>query len=310
MRSAADRAAIDRVAIAYLKTAKDVRINKPVRAYHGSWQQIAKLVPRQVKALASIGTWVTFSKTNAKLYGSTVYEVQVPPGRYMNAHTDDFDLFFFNVPLVKKHFPNADEMVVERFDNPKDRWWRDEFRSAYRNPAYLKGFRDMLAGSGYNGIIWTRSRIDLQSGDDPHTVMVLFDHKPMQAVEVTSKQGSKDSLHGLVKGFMTRLADELKKKWGGGGAGLLKRKGASLSEAPWVIGVTVSDEAKASRVYDRIVAIHLDRESPSFTIFQHSVDRRGPPKQVTAGGFSMEMSSPASAAQSIAKQWESASYGY
>jgi hypothetical protein len=183
--------------------AKDIFLSKPVLGYHGSNSKLKALIPREVTNLGSIGTWVTLSPSAAKMYGPNVHQVIVPEGRYLRAHSDDFYKMFVTLPLVDKHFSKDEaDLIKAGFFGHKPpkmkQWewntlseedmkrvegdWKATFKKAFRNPAYLKDWRKMIKGAGYNGVVWARSRIDLRKEDKPHTVILVFEHKPMRTV--------------------------------------------------------------------------------------------------------------------------------
>lgn len=124
---------------------------------------------------------------------------------------------------------------------------------------------------------------------------------PERVAQRWLQASQQDSLHGRVKAFMLELGEELRKGWRGSQSGLLRRKTVLCSE-PWVIGVRVSQGVEH---YDRNIAVHLDRDDPVFAIYDTTVAHQ--PKQVTTGSFSLEMHSPAQAADAIMSLWESAS---
>lgn len=174
-----------------LITAGDISLSKPVLGYHGSWERLKTLVPREVQGLDSIGTWVTLSPSHAKMYGPNVHQVIVPEGRYLRAHTDDYTQMFVNLPLVEKHFSKEEAEIIRLGflggDLPPNVDWKRVFRPALSSRtggAYMRDWRRLLLGAGYNGVVWARSRIDLQRGDSPHTVILIFEHGSLRTVRV------------------------------------------------------------------------------------------------------------------------------
>lgn len=146
---------------------------EPAGWFHGTHADLKELKSRSVETIDSIGTWVTSSSTHARtLYGPNVHNV-LGGKNLLEAHTDNFDDFFFNNRnLFKETFPNEPVKTLEKF---KDKGLaRSDKRAFAMRTTYLRAFRSMLEKAGYDGIVWRGSRIDLRKSDAPHDVAVLF----------------------------------------------------------------------------------------------------------------------------------------
>jgi len=218
-----------------LEASDTISIVRAAFGYHGSWHKLKELVPREVKGLDSLGTWVTMSPKAAKMYAGeegNVLKVTIPKGRYFRASTDDFHKMFVNIPLVDKHFSKADAKIIKAGFFANDwAWnarWKNNFAPAFggsgggRTPDYMKDWRKMLTSQGYKGVIWARSRIDLQREDKPHTVVLLFDHQPLktalhwQGGERVEPLGESSPAESAALSLMTSMpnstVDEVAKK--------------------------------------------------------------------------------------------------
>jgi len=164
----------------------DIPETKEATWFHGTHSNIKELSPRsveQVKTIDTIGTWVTGSPEKARLlYGENILEVKETPPNLLEAHTDNFDDFFYsNKNLFENLFPNKDVALLEDFKG-KGLARKDKALFEMRTQ-YLQAFRKMLEDAGYNGIIWKNSRIDLAKTDTPHDVAVFFHHQPLKGLE-------------------------------------------------------------------------------------------------------------------------------
>jgi uncharacterized protein YnzC (UPF0291/DUF896 family) len=155
--------------------------------FHGTHSDIQELSPRsieQVKSVDTIGTWVTSSPEKARLlYGAKVLEVKTQPPNLLEAHTDNFEDFFYsNENLFEELFPGKDLSTLEQFKT-KGLAARDKELAQMRT-RYLQAFREMLENAGYEGIVWKNSRIDLAKTDTPHDVAVLFNKQPLELTQL------------------------------------------------------------------------------------------------------------------------------
>jgi len=151
--------------------------------YHGTHETLRCLRPMPVRNYNSIGAWFTSTPWHAAtFYGPNVYAVDLPPGRYLEAHTDKFNEFFLNWPLagktllqwqvdyLKKHAPGTPAYDVHA---------KAIIRQIMLDGEYIAAFRAMIERAGYQGIVWLNSRIDLRKGDPPHDVYVAFLREPL-----------------------------------------------------------------------------------------------------------------------------------
>lgn len=141
--------------------------------FHGSHEDVQQFITRPVESIDSFGTWVTSDAGKAReLYGPKVKEVAAKDNLLV-AHTDNFDDFFYsNKNLFQKLFPGEQVSALQKFKG-KGLAKADPKLNAMRK-TYLTAFKQMLQDSGYNGVVWRNSRIDLRKGDAPHDVAVLF----------------------------------------------------------------------------------------------------------------------------------------
>jgi hypothetical protein len=146
----------------------------PQQWFHASHAKIEKLSKREVETVDSIGTWVTADADKARtLYGPNVFEVETGAQNLLEAHTSNFNEFFFsNENLFKETFPKEPVALLQKF---KERGLAQADPKAFSlRKRYLSAFRNMLEGAGYNGVVWRNSRIDLRKTDTPHDVAVIF----------------------------------------------------------------------------------------------------------------------------------------
>jgi hypothetical protein len=146
--------------------------------YHGTHERLGCLTPRPVRNYNSIGTWFTSTPWHAAtFYGPNVYAFGLPPGQYLEAHTDSFSRFFLNWPLAEDTLTRK-ELAYLRTHAPEtpayDSYAKQIVRRLLLNREYIQTFRKMLERAGYQGVVWRDSRIDLRSGDPPHDVYVSF----------------------------------------------------------------------------------------------------------------------------------------
>lgn len=151
--------------------------------YHAQHHPVDRLDPRPVRNYNSMGTWFTSSAEHARtLYGPLVYAFELPEGRYLEAHTYDFDQFFTNWPLAEEVLSKKDFNYLkshspgtEKFDHRADRIVRE----LLLDPEYIRGFRENIERANYDGIVWKDSRVDLRPGDPPHDVYLVFQKEPL-----------------------------------------------------------------------------------------------------------------------------------
>jgi hypothetical protein len=153
--------------------------------FHGTHRNIELFEPREVQGIDSIGIWATGDKTKAKLlFGPKIFKVEQTPKNLLEAHTDNFDDFFFsNKNLFKETFPNEPMSTLDEFKD-KGITKKTNPELATKRAKYLDAFRELLEKAGHDGIIWKNSRIDLAKGDDPHDVVVIFNKEPIIATKV------------------------------------------------------------------------------------------------------------------------------
>jgi hypothetical protein len=157
--------------------------------YFASHKPIDVLVSRPVRNYNSIGTWFTSSAELARtLYGPLVYAFELPPGRYLEAHTYDFSEFFTNWPLAEDVLPKKDFRYLREhapgtpaFDRRADRL----VRRLLLDQGYVQAFRAMLENANYDGVVWRDSRIDLSPRDAvTHDVFLVFQRGPFDPLEL------------------------------------------------------------------------------------------------------------------------------
>lgn len=155
--------------------------------FHGSHESLTELSTRPVESIDTFGTWVTSNSKHAgMLYGPNVSRAGVQAGNLLEAHTDNFDDFFFsNKTLFRSVFPNESLATLEEFKfkglrkNEPDVW--------EKRKTYLGAFRKMLEDAGYNGVIWKNSRLDLGKSDVAHNVAVIFNTKSIPLSRVSKR---------------------------------------------------------------------------------------------------------------------------
>lgn len=155
--------------------------------YQAQHHPIERLDPRPIKNYNSMGTWFTSSPEHARmLYGPLVYAFELPKGRYLEAHTYDFDQFFTNWPLAEEILPKKEFAYLrshapgtDDFDHKADRL----VRKLLLDPDYIRGFREIIENANYDGIVWKNSRIDLRPGDPPHDVYLVFQKEPLYPID-------------------------------------------------------------------------------------------------------------------------------
>lgn len=151
--------------------------------YHGTHENIVCLEPRPIRNYNSIGTWFTSTPWHAAtFYGPKVYAFELPPGRYLEAHTDRFSEFFLNWPLAEETLSRKETRHLREHapGTPDyDALSRKTMRRLLLDGTYISSFRRMLENAHYQGIVWRNSRIDLRPGDSPHDVYVVFHAAPL-----------------------------------------------------------------------------------------------------------------------------------
>jgi hypothetical protein len=178
--------------------------------YHGTWQvDLSEVVPDPSgeQKMSTLGTWFTSNPVRAKDYGPNIYEIELPDVDFMTARTEDFNRFWFDYDLARKHL-KLDPKVLEVVDAwvhhqplPKtslskrlmsgntDYEIAVLLRGMFRNWSYLTDFRSKIQSKGYQGIVWPNSTID---GSPRHDVYLYFGK-----AKVTPKLRSVSSTLGL-----------------------------------------------------------------------------------------------------------------
>jgi len=155
--------------------------------YFASHKPLDRLDPRPIRNYNSMGTWFTSSPIHARtFYGPIVYAFELPAGRYLEAHTDDFDAFFLNWPRAREHLAPDDFEHLEvhppgtaRFDHRASRI----MQALLLDADYIRDFRENIERANYDGIVWFDSRIDTRPGEPTHDVYMLFQREPLYPVE-------------------------------------------------------------------------------------------------------------------------------
>lgn len=146
--------------------------------FHGSHEDIKELIPRSVEHVDNIGTWATLDPSRTAMYGPKAYKFDYAPNNLLEAHTDNFNEFFYsNKNLFQQLFPKEKLTTLEKF---KEFGLKQNNPKAYKmRQQYLQAFKDMLIDAGYDGIIWKDSHIDISKKESPHTVAVFFHNSPI-----------------------------------------------------------------------------------------------------------------------------------
>lgn len=175
-------------------------IKTAISGFHGSHLPgLQKIIPdpQERKVMSSLGTWATLSQNHALMYGDRVYEVEIPDGNFMDAPTDNFNVFWFDENLIDKCLDAETRKalklkrgaeVLDYFRNgaypdfnsmkPMERYPLEKALSKiqeiiFRNWDYLKSWKSKKMSEGYDGIVWKNSGIDVGK-DKPHTVYLVF----------------------------------------------------------------------------------------------------------------------------------------
>lgn len=127
--------------------------------YHGTWETDINFIDLPVANYNSIGTWLTESPDKANMYGKNVVSVNVEINNPFFAHTDNFDEFFFNIPISNKYIDT---------NKPED------MRFLLNNAEYIQKFKNLIVNAGYDTIIFTDSKIDLSNDEGTQTVYILL----------------------------------------------------------------------------------------------------------------------------------------
>lgn len=163
--------------------------------YQAQHLPIERLDSRPIRNYNSMGTWFTSSPHHARtLYGPLVYSFELPAGRYLEAHTDNFDEFFLNWPLAEETLGRKDFAHLKKHpptrNRPLDYPELGDFQTTRRimrdlllDTDYIRKFREILEKANYDGIIWKNSRIDLRPGDPSHDVVLLFQKEPLYPID-------------------------------------------------------------------------------------------------------------------------------
>lgn len=154
--------------------------------FFAAHRPIGCLVPRPVQNYNSMGTWFTSSASHAReYYGPLIYEFELPEGRYLVPHTDHFGEFFLNWPLAQERLTARDFAHLTKYPEKRtlpreypERGYQERTRriidKLLLDRDYIRAFRDNIERAGYVGLAWLNSRIDLDQGDEPHDVFLVF----------------------------------------------------------------------------------------------------------------------------------------
>ena len=171
--------------------------------FHGTHENIKEFKPREVKGIDSIGTWATGDSKKARLYGPKTFQIEKVPENLLEAHTDNFDEFFYsNETLFEKLFPNEPLSIFKSFREAGLK--KKDNRSWNMRNEYLSAFKKMLEDAGHDGVIWKNSRIDLAKEDTPHDVVVFFNKKPIKATLTPTPQAKAEAKQ-LTEGLPQEL---------------------------------------------------------------------------------------------------------
>lgn len=174
--------------------------------YHGSHESdLSEVIPdpHGRKVLSSLGTWFTSSPEHTKNYGDNTYEVELPDdAKFLEAHTDDFEEFFWDVDVAEKTVKSHKDfylmkrvmlwrqtgriplewrakkkptglVLTDLMDVEKDRARSAMNKQVFRNWDYLQAWRAKKQAEGYRGIVWHNSTIDT-TDDNRHDVYLVF----------------------------------------------------------------------------------------------------------------------------------------
>ena len=151
--------------------------------YHATHADIPELVNRDIQSIDSLGTWVSGdAELTRHLYGPRVKEaLDAATGNLLEAHTDDFDKFFYsNKTLFKELFPKESIKTFDKFHLVRGPKEFNDSKVWDMRQKYLKAFRKTIEDAGYQGIVWKNSRIDTRATDVPHDVALLFHQTPIK----------------------------------------------------------------------------------------------------------------------------------
>lgn len=199
---------------------QEITLQKPILAYHATHEALGKvLTNREIKTYDSMGTYLTSNREMATtMYGPNAEAYQIPPGRYLLARRDqDFwELVLNCLPIIAQtigqeaadhlaKYPltgaNIKFMKDLRVEANRDisslRWSQPEKVAKYkalekskeyytqvcRSADYCKAYRDLLEGSGLNGIIWNNRNWD--NSPDKQTVFLIFHQQDLHPVKLT-----------------------------------------------------------------------------------------------------------------------------
>lgn len=170
--------------------------------YHGSHNEIAQFVPREVSSIDSLGTWFTSRAEYARDYfGPVVHAAELPElklfevGPDQSAATDYLRMFGANAQLAERagfpreakilretlpdaNLPAKHERMLESDDYETRqqayaltgkvkaiRQANEAARTLLNSPEYMKLMRGLLEDAGYDGVVFRDSRIDLSKED-------------------------------------------------------------------------------------------------------------------------------------------------
>lgn len=148
-----------------------------------------------------VGSWFTSDPKKAReLYGPNVHEahVELKNPYVVNTDTeDDFYDTFYSPQLVKKHLTKAEQ----------ERWGDKEKTKLLNDGEYMAKWKKMMVKSGFDGVTFKNSKIDLNAdgSDGTHDVHIAF--HPEKQVNNARRMGNDE----LNKSFREDYVPPLKR---------------------------------------------------------------------------------------------------
>lgn len=179
-------------------------------------------------SLDFLGVWVTSSKDHATIYGDTVYQVEIPDGKYRHG-TIPFQDTFFNYYLAREYLSDKIQLWLSgkplRGSDPKipqivERWLKGmirvdlqsmlsqvsrvdeamvnlalkEVEEIYRHSKkYLLAWRDSMIRAGYDGVVWKNSKLDVGEEAAPHDAYLIWRNLPVMEEQSLSESERSES---------------------------------------------------------------------------------------------------------------------
>lgn len=173
-------------------------------------------------SLDFLGVWVTSSRDHATMYGKTVYEVEIPEGKYREGRLP-FQETFFSYDLAREFLSNKVQKWLDsgwadkapRGSDPQvprifERYLKGivglniprmldqvsvvdaafiqlamkEVEEIYvHSKAYLLAWKEQQKAAGYDGVVWKNSKLDVGSEGATHDAYLIWSHLPVKSEE-------------------------------------------------------------------------------------------------------------------------------